>query len=44
MDVFAPILFLFAPGHPEEEVRVETLDPVDSDGGNGGTNGSCIIA
>ena len=43
MDVFAPILFFFAPGHAEEEVRVEVLDPVDSDSGLK-TGVGCIIA
>ena len=44
MDFFAPILFFFAPGHAKEEVRVEVLDPVDSDGGTGQTGTGCIIA
>ena len=43
MDIFAPILFLFAPDHAKEDVRIEILDTIDRDGGGGGTNGSCII-
>jgi len=43
MDVFAPILFLFTPGHAEEEARIETLDPVDNDNGIK-SGGGCIIA